>query len=83
MKIGTETVSGQQQRMLDQARRRPEVAWEMLYDLATDSDIRDESEELHPDWIPVYESIRETPSRDIPPPARKEVDEFFAETCSL
>lgn len=83
MKIGTETASGQQLRMLEQSRRRPEAAWEYLYRLAADDDIRDESEELHPDWLPIYESIRESPSREIPTSARKMVDEFFSQLVAF
>ena len=52
MKIGSERVSAQQLRMLEQARRGPtQMVEEFLYNITHDSDIRDESEELHPDWV--------------------------------
>jgi NAD-dependent SIR2 family protein deacetylase len=69
--------------MLEQVRRRPESAWDTLHDVTTDSDIRAEREELHPDWIQIYEAIRDTPSRETPPAARREVEEFFSELVAF
>ncbi|MGP8259657.1 MAG: hypothetical protein ACLQM6_06850 [Acidobacteriaceae bacterium] len=78
MKIGKETPSGHQLRMLEEARRVPLEAWEFLQNLVNDSDIRDESEQVHPDWLKLYESIRDA-SLDVSSAVKKEVDEFFAE----
>jgi hypothetical protein len=61
MKLGTETNSPEQLNLLERARRGPtELLAQGLYRVSKDEDIRAELEELHPEWLTLYESKRET-----------------------
>ncbi len=52
---------------------------EALFRISSDGDIRAEREELHPDWVAIFESKRETLGRYMPPDPKKTVEDFFAE----
>jgi hypothetical protein len=79
MRIGTDSISSEQMRLLDRARmgRRDEIL-EGLLRIVRDPDIRDEREELHPDWRSIYESNRGVVGHFLPAPATEEIEAFFA-----
>jgi hypothetical protein len=80
MKIGTENLSEQQAEMLEEARTGPTSRRvQLLYEITQDPDVRDESENLHPDWLVIYDANRDSMRHYMPPPERKEVDTFFKE----
>jgi len=55
MRIGTEHVSLEQQQMLAWAREDPESLPTALDRVFRDSDIREDREEVHPDWADLIE----------------------------
>lgn len=79
MKIGTEKISGQQANLLAQARSGSvDAIADALVRLVQDDDIRDESEQVHPDWPVLYESKRDDVLRRLlPSRLANEVQSFF------
>src|SRR5262249_48136576 len=57
-----------------------EIAAQAFRRVVEDDEIRSESEELHPDWLQLFESRRDVLRRYLPPRAAKEIDSFF-EKC--
>jgi len=84
MKVGTERISSQQEELLDNARgaQRDQLA-EAFWRIVHDIDIRDEKEDLHPDWLAIYEQKQQTVNRIFPSEVRREVESFFEDARSL
>ena len=76
MMIGT-NISAEQERLLSQARERPGRI-ELFLRVARDSDIRGGREDLHQDWLKLFEAQRETIERERPGVIR-ELTSFFDE----
>ena len=76
---GTERVSDEQQRLLAGSRRglpNRRLA-ETLHRVATDRDILSGNEDLHPDWLGIFERSREIVQHSMPSDAFERVDSFF------
>ncbi len=80
MIVGSSKISARQNSYLESAKRfhsRPERLLEIFVELFNNTDIKNEQEELHPDWITIFESIRSS-LRDITPERFfSEIEDFF------
>jgi hypothetical protein len=78
MKIGTDKISDEQKRLLTQARSGSvDVMASAFVRVIQDEEIREETEELHPDWQALYELKRDTLRRFLPDRWVKEAEAFF------
>lgn len=78
MKIGTENVSAVQTQLLAQARSSSvDAIIDAFLQLVHDGDIREENEELHPDWRALYESKRDILRRSLSGRLLNDVQSFF------
>jgi len=61
MQIGTDRISPQQQEMLEHLRHRPQgpQILDFFLQLVSDDDITEEREQVHPDWIQIFEANKE------------------------
>lgn len=79
MKIGTEKISGQQNDLLRMAResQSPREVARAFQHLMRDSDIRAGREDIHPDWVEVFESKAELLGRVLPRKVFDDMKAFF------
>jgi NAD-dependent SIR2 family protein deacetylase len=67
VKIGTENISGQQARYLNDFRSVPdEIKIRFLMEVLTDDDIISGKEVLHPDWIEIFQSFHDRLRKHMP-----------------
>jgi len=61
MRTGSVNLSGRQAEMLSAAKSSPERRdlIELLYRIATDEDIRSGREEVHPDWVEIFQNSKD------------------------
>jgi len=80
VRLGTEKVSHQQQELLQQANRGRggRMFINAFEQITNDEDILSGEEQLHPDWLEVFDRLAETMPRYAPPRAVESFKEFFA-----
>jgi len=80
MKIGTEKISGQQSQLLRMARegRSPRDVAQAFQPLLRDSDILEGREDIHPDWVEIFESKADLLRRSLPRKVFEDMKAFFA-----
>jgi NAD-dependent SIR2 family protein deacetylase len=78
MKLG-ESISKIQRELLQEVKREPTWSniFEALLQLTTDSDILKGKENVHPDWVKIYDSQREMLTRYLPQKQLKNLGTFF------
>jgi NAD-dependent SIR2 family protein deacetylase len=62
---------------LEQARRDPEYFAQLITHITEDDDIATGREQLHPEWIELYEGYRQFVQRVLPQRTYRRIDEFF------
>ncbi|MGH0035321.1 MAG: SIR2 family NAD-dependent protein deacylase [Myxococcota bacterium] len=78
--LGTDRVSPSQREYLQLVRRGgpPGMLREFLTRIARDDEILSGDEELHPEWLPLYQRVKRQLRREMPSRALQQLDEFFA-----
>ncbi len=80
MNVGTEKVSEDQRRNLERVRRtQGSEAAHAFLEIVQDEDIRQGREDLHPDWLELFESRRAGLQRQLPDEIYQRIGTFFQE----
>src|SRR6267378_408797 len=78
MRIGN-NISKAQEQLLARARRGGPAQAEVFFSVTSDDDIRSDREELHPDWLELFETQRGILERQMPGDAFRMLTSFFNE----
>jgi hypothetical protein len=79
MRIGTEKISTEQEKLLEQAHYGSSYLIEGLLRVSQDGDIQSEREDLHPGWLELFETQRDLIEKQLPRKVLQEVLSFFKE----
>ena len=82
MNIGQGKVSDEQRDLLKQAHNKnapQDYLLHILHRIANDTEIRSGEEELHPEWLDVFEANRDALERQLPPRMLESLASFYGE----
>src|SRR3990172_8996875 len=79
MKIGTDKISSQQNQLLRMARdtKLPRELAQAFQSLIHDPDIREGREDIHPEWVDIFESKGDLLRRYFPKKMTEDIKSFF------
>ena len=69
VRIGTERISSVQRDLLERTKRQPSgaPASRAFLTLVEDTDIAEDREDVHPDWLELFENERQSLQNSVPP----------------
>lgn len=80
-RLSNDNVSSTQRNLLNRVKKSPRypssVIVEAFMDIATDEEINDGTESLHPDWLNLYQKFQDRINRYISPEQREVIRTFF------